>query len=198
MKLYLVRHGKTTHNERGIIQGTGIEGELSELGIAQAQAAGEVLKDVQFDHIYSSDLHRCKQTTSYIVAHHDIEPEYLKELRERSAGIFDGQHKQLYYDAIEADPASWENFKPEGGQSHVEVYEQLKPFHETFVKNHFNKNVLAVSHGALASTWLLIAQGLPMNKENFLNVHPLNCSVSKLEFDEQGNLINIEIGETTH
>ena len=37
MKIYLIRHGKTRQNELGILQGAGIDSDLSELGRSQAR-----------------------------------------------------------------------------------------------------------------------------------------------------------------
>ena len=37
MKIYLIRHGKTKQNELGILQGAGIDSDLSETGRSQAR-----------------------------------------------------------------------------------------------------------------------------------------------------------------
>ena len=37
MKVYLIRHGKTRQNELGILQGAGIDSDLSEIGRSQAR-----------------------------------------------------------------------------------------------------------------------------------------------------------------
>ena len=37
MKIYLIRHGKTKQNELGILQGAGIDSDLSEIGRSQAK-----------------------------------------------------------------------------------------------------------------------------------------------------------------
>ncbi len=199
MKLFIVRHGKTTHNELGIIQGTGVEGELSDLGIEQATVAAQQLQNETFDRIISSDLNRCKQTADIIGKHHtDNQIEYTPTLRERCAGVFDGQHKKHYYDAIEVSPLSWQSYRPENGESQLDLIQRVGDFHTKLFKKHYGEKILAVSHGAFISAWLLHAQGKSMNRENFVGVHPLNCSISKMEFDEQGKLIDIHMGKTDH
>ena len=42
-RLILIRHGQTTHNATGRMQGH-LDTELSETGYAQARAAGELLR----------------------------------------------------------------------------------------------------------------------------------------------------------
>jgi 2,3-bisphosphoglycerate-dependent phosphoglycerate mutase len=55
--VYCIRHGQTAENLQGIIQGQ-LDTQLDEVGIEQAAATGEALKDVHFDVAFSSDLAR--------------------------------------------------------------------------------------------------------------------------------------------
>jgi bisphosphoglycerate-dependent phosphoglycerate mutase len=64
-KLFLVRHGESEWNERGVWTGW-TEVNLTEKGIEQAQKAGNVLKDEKIDKIYVSDMDRAKQTMEEI------------------------------------------------------------------------------------------------------------------------------------
>lgn len=55
--IYCVRHGQTAENLQGIIQGQ-LDTQLDGVGVEQAAATGEALKDVKFDVAFSSDLAR--------------------------------------------------------------------------------------------------------------------------------------------
>ena len=57
VRIWLVRHGETEHNKRGIVQGM-MDTELNEEGIRQAHAVGERLKDTKFTYALTSDLKR--------------------------------------------------------------------------------------------------------------------------------------------
>lgn len=60
--VYVVRHGETTYNAAGIIQGH-IDSSLNELGEAQAVMVAQHLADsgIHFNQAYSSDLQRAKK-----------------------------------------------------------------------------------------------------------------------------------------
>ena len=56
-RLLLIRHGQTTYNATGRMQGH-LDTELSEVGYAQARAAAELLEDKEITAIVASDLIR--------------------------------------------------------------------------------------------------------------------------------------------
>ena len=43
--IYLIRHGETDYNRMGVVQGSGIDADLNELGNRQAQAFFEHYQD---------------------------------------------------------------------------------------------------------------------------------------------------------
>lgn len=63
-ELYLVRHGQTDYNKKGIIQGRGIDSDINARGKRQAQAFFDAFGHVPFDKVYISTLKRTRQTLS--------------------------------------------------------------------------------------------------------------------------------------
>ncbi len=61
-ELYIIRHGQTEHNAKGIVQGRGVNLSLNDKGRRQAMAFFEAYKDVPFDIIYTSSLKRAQET----------------------------------------------------------------------------------------------------------------------------------------
>jgi 2,3-bisphosphoglycerate-dependent phosphoglycerate mutase len=59
-RVYLVRHGETDANRKGIIQGQ-MDTLLNDRGVQQAEIAGEALRSIPFDIAYSSDLARASK-----------------------------------------------------------------------------------------------------------------------------------------
>lgn len=66
INVYMVRHGQTYLNKYRRMQGW-TNAPLTEKGIADGQAAGERLRHVHFDGVYSSDLARAAQTARYVM-----------------------------------------------------------------------------------------------------------------------------------
>lgn len=64
MKVFIVRHGQVPHN--ALNQYNIKDEDLNELGIQQAEQLRELIKDKQFDVIFSSPLIRAKHTANRI------------------------------------------------------------------------------------------------------------------------------------
>ena len=69
--LYLVRHGETEWNVKGITQGQ-TNSSLTENGKQQALNTANDLKNINFDAIFSSDLTRTQDTAEIIKLDRDI------------------------------------------------------------------------------------------------------------------------------
>ena len=66
-KIYLIRHGETKYNKLGIVQGSGVDSDLNETGIEQANAFFEHYKNISFDKIYTSKLKRSQQSVQQFI-----------------------------------------------------------------------------------------------------------------------------------
>lgn len=64
--IYIIRHGKTELNKANVLQGRS-NYPLNDEGIKQAQNAADMLKDIQFDYVFSSPLIRAVQTAEIVV-----------------------------------------------------------------------------------------------------------------------------------
>ena len=65
--LYIVRHGQTDLNKRGIIQGRGMDTDLNDEGRNQAKAFFDAYRSVPFDKIYISELKRTQQSVQAFI-----------------------------------------------------------------------------------------------------------------------------------
>ena len=57
MKLYIVRHGESETNRKGLWTGW-LDVALTDKGIADAERVRDTLRGIKFDKVYSSDLQR--------------------------------------------------------------------------------------------------------------------------------------------
>jgi broad specificity phosphatase PhoE len=60
--IFIVRHGETDFNQQGIVQGSGVDSSLNNLGRAQAQAFFDDFQDIPFGRIFTSTLQRTHQS----------------------------------------------------------------------------------------------------------------------------------------
>ena len=64
--LFLIRHGQSIYNLENRFTGWK-DVELTDLGIAQATEAGEILSKITFDQCYTSNLKRAQNTLNLIL-----------------------------------------------------------------------------------------------------------------------------------
>ena len=66
LRLIFVRHGLSSFNKEGRIQGRNDLSTLTREGQLQAEAAGKTISSIPIDAIYSSPLQRASETTKII------------------------------------------------------------------------------------------------------------------------------------
>ena len=149
--LYLMRHGETLFNARRKIQGW-CDSPLTEKGIQQAQAAKECIKDVCFDHFYSSTSERCCDTLE-IVTDYKVSYKRLKQLKERNFGEFEGESEDL--NPKRNSPLDYDDIFPHyGGEYRQEVIDRMYNTLKDIMDKEDHYNVLAVSHGGACYSFL--------------------------------------------
>ena len=89
MKLYVVRHGETTQNQLGLVQGD-TESDLSERGIEDAKALQELVNGLNIDVVISSPLRRAKDTANLMTGN-KYELIIDDRLIERDYGLSEGK-----------------------------------------------------------------------------------------------------------
>ena len=109
MNLYIMRHGTTGWNEKGITQGRS-QNRLSKEGKFLAQKQAEKFKNVKFDVIFSSPLMRTMQTANIMNAFHGVKIVKDERLTEIDQGIFTGRHKDSL-SSEETNRAEWKAAK---------------------------------------------------------------------------------------
>ena len=85
-----LRHGETAHNRDGIIAGS-TDVPLNETGLAQAEAAAELLAGAQIAAIWSSPLARARRTAEIVAARMGLPLRVLPGLAERNWGAWEQQ-----------------------------------------------------------------------------------------------------------
>jgi phosphoserine phosphatase len=184
MKLYLVRHGETQMNVKGLIQSHSNH-SLNKNGISQAEKIANRLRNEQIDFIYSSDLDRAKETAQEIGKHHShITLIETPKLREKKAGILEGMEKKEAQKKFNKDVHKFHSFKPEGAESFEEAQQRIAQLYNKLLKKHKGKSVLLVAHGAIIGALLLFLLEKPLVWKEYDNHRPTNAALTILEIED--------------
>jgi len=165
--IYLIRHGQTDYNLKGIVQGSGIDSDLNETGKKQAQLFYETYQNVGFDHIYTSQLKRTHQSVApFINNGHNWSQ--LEALNEINWGVFEGlestpKSRKAFMDVVE----SWRNGhvdQPiEGGESPLEMYQRQQQGWDEIAQSSHTK-ILICMHGRAMRSFLSLILGTHLSQ----------------------------------
>ncbi|KPK62455.1 MAG: hypothetical protein AMK73_06075 [Planctomycetes bacterium SM23_32] len=163
--LVVVRHGETVWNSDGRQQGQ-LDGELSPLGVRQAEAVAGALAGGQFDALYSSDLGRAVQTAEVIARRLGLAVQTDARLRERHLGMLQGmtmadferEHPGHYARFRSADP----DYAIPGGESVRQRHGRHVAAAAEIARRHPGGRVVVVAHGGVLNSLIRHALGLPM------------------------------------
>lgn len=147
--IYIVRHGTTEANEKGIIQGQ-LDTPLTEEGKRDAALLAEKFKNVELDHIYASDLGRAF-ITEFIIAQLDHEVEKIREtkaLREVNYGIYQDRIKKEVLKEVPHFGRDMSLVFP-NGESILQAQERVLNFFLGLEHEHLDKTILCVTHSGI-------------------------------------------------
>ena len=150
-KIYLIRHGQTDYNLKGIVQGGKVDTSLNATGLLQAEAFFKKYKGIPFDKVYTSALKRTVQSVQGFIDL-GIPQEAYAGLNEISWGDMDGkivtsEDTQFYWKMLKAWTAGDVDAKIEGGESPRDVQKRQQPVVDLIVSRTEEKNILVCMHG---------------------------------------------------
>jgi probable phosphoglycerate mutase len=183
--IVLVRHG-TTPTTGKELPGRKPGLYLSEAGIKEARAAGEIIKEAfpkSVAVIYSSPLERARQTADEIAAKLSTKVVTEDNLLECDFGRFTGRklndlYKIKAWSQLHRNPGG---FRFPQGESFVEMETRMKAFLESCLKTHSGKTVVLVSHADPIKVLINFALGLHINNFQRLVISPASVSVLSYE-----------------
>ncbi|MGX4762197.1 histidine phosphatase family protein [Corynebacterium minutissimum] len=173
-RLLLIRHGQTTYNATGRMQGH-LDTELSEVGLSQARAAADLLVDKQITAIVSSDLIRARDTAAVIGEKLGIEVDVDKRLRETHLGDWQGMTSVEVDEQYPGARAIWRHdptWAPPQGESRVDVATRARPVIDELMRAHPEWDegaVLVVAHGGAISALTCHLLGLDHHQYGILS-----------------------------
>jgi probable phosphoglycerate mutase len=198
-KIYIVRHGQTDFNLKGVVQGSGIDAPINSRGEAQAKAFFEAYQAVDFDHIYYSGLIRTRQSILGFLEL-GIPSRSLPELNEISWGTFEGtpmtpEEGEYYRHML----AQWQlgnlDYAIAGGESPNLVAQRLKLALEEILSGP-GDTILVCMHGRAMRIFLSLILGTDLKMMDQYSHQ--NLCLYVVESKETAGFQLVKNNETTH
>jgi len=187
MIIYCVRHGESCYNAEGRLQGQ----SSTPLGLRQADALADALRDKPIKAIYASPLPRAAQTAEPIARAHGLPVVDDARLMEINVGIFqDALHREIA-DRFPAESAAWRASDPDyripGGESRRDLMIRGRAAFEA-IRAAGHDQVVVVSHGGLFAAVFKALLDVPAERNPF----PLyNASISQLVWGGEPKLLTL-------
>ena len=182
--VYLARHGATDLNLTVPIrlQGNSIDSPLATVGVAQATALGEALRTVTVHAIYSSVMHRARQTAGIVAAPHNLTPQAVDGLQEISVGKWEAlswaeiqTRYPVEFKAFFDNPAEVPYL---GGECYTDVRARARPVFDELVSKHAGQTIVIVTHNVVNRVLVADCLGLTLDRAKFL--HQSNCCFNEI------------------
>jgi broad specificity phosphatase PhoE len=166
LRLLLVRHGHATANRPWTFLGH-TDAPLSGEGETQARLLAARLQDEVVDAVYSSPLLRARQTAGLIAERHDLVWNVDELLVEQDFGLWEGMTLAEAEEQFPEDVSAWrtdqEGAGPTEGETLAAVAERARHFVDKIRRDHPEKTVLVVAHGAILNALICALLRTPLS-----------------------------------
>ncbi len=194
--IYLIRHGETEYNRMGIVQGSGVDSDLNELGLSQARAFFDAYQHLSFHKIYTSKLRRTVQSVQHFIDL-GIPYESFEGLNEISWGEKEGkapnyQEDEFYLDVLQRWKKGETNIPAaKGGETPEEVAARQKIAFEAILSRPEEELVLVAMHGRAIRILLTHLLDLPLSAMD--DFEHSNLCLHKLTYSYETKAFTLEI-----
>ena len=196
LRLIFVRHGLSSFNKKGRIQGRNDLSILTREGQLQAESVGKIISTIPIDAIYSSPLKRASETAKIIVKEHqrELQITFTDDLLEVDLGPWSGLTKDELKKQYPEELTIWEkepkdlSITRENGTKFEPIKELLLQA-ENFLKSLFNtysnsnKTILIVAHNAILRCLILKLINEPSKGFRRLKLDNTSISICNIEFN---------------
>lgn len=163
MNIFIMRHGTTVWNEKGITQGRS-NNRLSRNGVELTKKVAANFANEKIDAIYVSPLMRTMQTANIINKFHNAKVIKDERLIEIDQGIFTGR---IYKSLTEEEKKIKAEVSAKAGmENYQSVAKRCKEFAQWLKEKCPHENVLVVTHNVTASILSLVLQGIEIDYNN--------------------------------
>lgn len=200
LELYILRHGQTDFNARNIVQGGGIDSDLNNEGLAQANAFYRHYAHIPFDCVVTSGLRRTSQTVSgFLKSHPHVRVE--TGLNELNWGVLEGMPwtpdlQALFNSTNQRWEAGHLDDAIEGGESPNQAWARISASLTSIITACPAGRVLICTHGRLLRILLAGALGYGLQHMNMFR-HD-NTSLNILHYHRNGRFTAERLHDLSH
>lgn len=190
MLLYCIRHGETTYNAEGRIQGQ-LDTPLSPLGLRQSEAIAKALAEIPIELVISSPLARAYETARPLGRVRGVEIVKDDRLKELNAGIFQQLLPNEMTERYPEETARWKSHDPDycipGGESRRQLMERGTAALLDVLRGPARVAAI-VAHGGVLTAAFKGLLGIPADRSPFMLY---NGSINTLEWNGQVKLLTL-------
>ena len=183
-KIYLIRHGETESNRKGIFRGR-LDIPLSQNGKEQAADLKRYFENIPVDIVYTSPLQRAVETAESVFPEHT--PVKEKWLNNLDLGEWSGMEKSLVKERFP--------IRFPGGERLDDVLQRSRLFFEKVFASEA-ETIVAVSHRSVVK--VMIAAALGVERNYYWRFHLDNASVSLLHYEMERGFTLVKLNDTHH
>jgi len=165
-KIYLIRHGQTDFNLKGIVQGRGVDSSLNRLGRQQADDFYQKYHKVSFDKIYISSLRRTRETIQSFI---DLGIDYrsldgLAEIHwgSKEGKPFDEKDHMEYQEVTNQWSLGNTAIGVDGGESPEQVLTRQQEALDHIMSNQQEETILICMHGRAMRIFMCLLLQYPL------------------------------------
>jgi broad specificity phosphatase PhoE len=196
IKIFIARHGETTWNAEGKIQGRSDPG-LSPKGYDQSMALLKQLKAESLSAIYTSTLRRSILTAEPTAKHFGLPIQPRHELDEIAFGVMEGKQIAQVDGELKME---WERFRENrftyripGAENYTDVLNRISPFLRGTLQHHKDQGILIVGHRVV--NLMLIRMLLDVLPEDIMKIEQTNDCLYRIERDGETRVFHYIDGE---
>jgi broad specificity phosphatase PhoE len=188
--LYLVRHGATANNLANppLLQGRGVDLELSDAGRQQASCTAKLLAGQRLAAIYSSPLLRARQTAEIIATPHDLEVQLVSAIEEVDVGQWEGRS---WKEISQSEPERFRQFIADsanhgyrGGENMTQVLERTAPVLDALMRQHLGTQIAVIAHNVVNRVYVARLLGIPIARAREMAQDNCGVNVIRLRQNE--------------
>ncbi len=186
LRVFLVRHGETAWNARGLYQGHS-NIPLNGKGRQHARLAGQKLVGEGISHIYTSNLRRARETAAIIQEQVGCRKFTLREdLRELNFGALEGltfaEVARRFPRQAHCLLTQPEKFLPPGGENVSALTDRIREGWKDILLHNSTGTIVVVTHAGPIRLLL----GLWLNRGAFWNLSLPHCGIIYASFSAGG------------